>query len=108
MRDPDHSRVSCAALGFRGLPGSRVNLVNHRERGVRVTQGDERASPRLDCLHESLELEPPGIVFAWVFPDGRFGRAHGGLHLVVAQLLDAVAAAESFDVQLRVPPEYFE
>ncbi len=50
---------SRATLAFPGVPGSLVNLVNDRERGVRVAQSDERASLRLDGLHESLELEAP-------------------------------------------------
>ena len=62
----------------------------------------------LNAFEQMGELIPPGRVFARVFPDRRFRRAHFREHAVVGQALDAVAPAQAFDVELAGPAVDFE
>jgi hypothetical protein len=59
-------------------------------------------------LKKFIHLNLPRLVAARKFPDGRLRRAHLRQHFVIRQFLHAVAAAESFPMQLRVASVDFE
>ena len=62
----------------------------------------------MDVLKKFGHLDFPRFVAAREFPDGRLRRAHLRQHFVIRQPLHAVAAAESFPVQLGVAAVDFE
>src|SRR5580765_5715431 len=100
--------ATSARSGLVGFAGKCVNLMNDAKRGVCIAQANGWRAPRRDRRRESFQLHTPGMIFSGVLPDGRLGRSHGRLHLVVAQRLDAVAAAQSLDLELGIAPEDLE
>src|SRR5688572_12830646 len=84
------------------VTAQRVDALDDGKCGARLAQTGLRLTPEAKIVDELGEFDPPRIVTARKLPSGGFRRSHLRQHLVIGQPLEAVAAAQAFNMQLRV------
>src|SRR5437870_12028714 len=81
-----------------------MDLLDDRQGGAGIAEAGLWRPVHADVLEKFRELDRPGVVAPGVFPDRRLRRSHLRQHAIKGEPFDAVAAAETLDVQLRLAP----
>src|SRR5437588_2984768 len=97
-------RASARAGSWLRVSAVCVDALDDSQRRRAFTQAGPRRPAQAEVVEKFRHFQPPRIVAARELEDRCLGRSHLRQHLVKCELLDTVAAAESFDVELSRAP----